>query len=111
MAVRIMAVYTRELNTNFNYPNINIFNILKDGELNGYEARPYDGYVMYDSTANDTEINPDTMEEIPVTYYYTLAGFPKTYNFNNFSWVAVPRSEVDENYIFGGGNKPDHEIM
>ena len=38
--------------------------------------------------------------EVPVTCYFTLAGFPLNYNFDNFSWVAVLRSEVDENYIY-----------
>lgn len=104
-----MANYTEELNTSFNYPHIDIYNRLRDGELTGYQARTHDGYVMYDTDANDTEINPDTMEEVPVTYYYTLRGFTKTYNFDNFSWVAVLRSEVDENYIFGGDN--EHETI
>ena len=105
-----MAEYTRVLNTSFNFPNIDIFNILKDGVKTRFEAVPHEGYVMYDVNANDTEINPDTMEEVPVTYYYTLRGFTKTYNFNNFSWVAVLRSEVNENYIFGGDNK-EHETI
>lgn len=105
-----MAEYTRVLNTNFNFPNINIFNVLKDGVQTRYEVIPYEGYVMYDSNDNTTEPDPnDPLNEIPVTYYYTLAGLPLNYNFNNFSWVAVLRSEVDENYIFGGDN--NHETI
>ena len=116
-----MAVYTRELNTNYNFPNIDIFNVLKDGMQTRYEAVPYEGYVMYDTNDNNVELklDPETGEmvfdeegnpiEVPVTYYFTLAGFPLTYNFNNFSWVAVLRSTVDENYIFGDDN--DHEEM
>ena len=38
--------------------------------------------------------------EIPVIHYFTLAGCPLNYNFDNFSWVADLRSEVDENYIY-----------
>lgn len=106
-----MAVWTKELNTNYNFPHIDIYNRLCDGVLSGYQAISHDGYVMYDTTANNTETDPETMEEIPVTYYYTLRGFPKTFNFNNFTWVAVPRDSVDENYIFGGGDNNDHEVM
>lgn len=106
-----MAIWTREINTNFNFPNIDIINIYKDGVLNGYEAKPQEGYVMYDTNDETVEINPETGILEPVTYYYTLAGFPLAYNFDNFSWVAVPRSEVDENYIFGGGDDNDHEVM
>lgn len=102
--------WTRELNTNFNFPNIGIYNVLNDGVHMRYEAIPNEGYVMYDTNRNDTELNPDTMEEIPVIYYYTLAGFPLNFNFDNFTWVAVLRSEVDENYIFGDV-EPDHEVM
>ncbi len=106
-----MAVWTKELNTNYNFPHIDIYNRLGDGVLSGYQAIAHEGYVMYDTTANDTEIDPDTMEERPVTYYYTLRGFPATFNFANFTMVAVPRDSVDENYIFGGGDNNDHEVM
>lgn len=118
-----MAVWTREINTDFNFPNINILNVLKDGVLSNYEAVPQDGYVMYDTTDENYDLQRDENGnivfdengnpiEIPVTYYYTIVGIPKTFNFNNFTWVAVLRSTVDENYIFGGGNtEPDHEIM
>jgi hypothetical protein len=104
-----MAQFTTELNTSFNFPNINIYNQYRDGVQYGYQVIPYDGYVMYDTNDYHTEINPDTMEEIPVTHYYTMAGLPLSYNFDNFSWVAVLRSEVNENYIFGGDN--DHETI
>lgn len=103
--------YTEVLNTNFNFPNINIFNVVdEEGTLNSYTVRPYEGYVMYNTNRNDTEYDEETGEDIPVTYYYTVAGYPKTSTFANFPWVAVLRSSVDENYIFGVGDN-DHEIM
>lgn len=104
--------YERVLNTNFNFTNINIYNRISNGVHTGYQAIPYDGYVMYDTTDEytDTVIDEETGMpiEIPVIHYFTLAGFPLNYNFDNFSWVAVLRSEVNENYIFGGGN---NELM
>ena len=106
-----MAVYTEELNTNFNFPNIDIYNKLRNGELYGYYARPQEGYVIYDTTDDIYDIDPETDALIPVTHYFTLASFPLNFNFNNFTWVAVLRSGVDENYIFGGGNDNDHEVM
>lgn len=105
-----MAVYTEEIATEFNFPNITISRVLADGVLASYRARTNPGYVMYNPNANDTELDPETMEERPVTYYYVIKGLPKTYNFANFPWVAVPRDSVDENYIFGGVNN-DHEVM
>lgn len=106
-----MATYTEELNTVYSFPNLTLYNKLKDGEHYAYKLVPNEGYVMYRTDANETEYDPDTGEEIPVTYYYTIASLPLRYNFANFPWVAVLRSEVDENYIFGGGNDEDHEIM
>ena len=108
MDVRIMPVWTREINTNYNFQNIDIINVYKDGTLSRYEVVPHSGYVMYNTNANDVEIDPETYEEIPVIYYCRLAGLPLTYNFASFSYVAVLESEVDPDYIFGNP-EPDHE--
>ena len=105
-----MAVWERVVATEFNFPNITVWKKLRDGVHVSWEVKPNDGYVMYDTTANDTELNPETMEEIPVVYYYTIMSCPLNYNFDAFTWVAVPRDSVDENYIFGVGDN-DHEIM
>ena len=118
-----MANYTEELNTTFNFPHIDIFNRLKDGVITGYQARTQEGYVMYDTTATDTEpqIDPETGDyfldpetgipiEFPTIYYYRLRGFPASYNFNNFSMVAVPEDSVAADHIFGVGDN-NHEVM
>ena len=106
-----MAVYTYEVSAEHNiYPNITIYDRLKDGEPYGWRFNTDEGYVMYDTTANNTEYDPETGEEIPVTYYYTVYMASRYYNWNNFHWVAVPRDSVDENYIFGV-DEPEHEVM
>lgn len=99
-----MAVYTEELNTNVNFPNISIYNRLKDGVLCGYKALPNEGYVMYDSTANDTELDLETMEERPVIYCRTIALLPLNANFDNFPYIAVLESECNN------GNEAKEEI-
>lgn len=118
-----MAIYTETLNTNYNFPNIDIYNRYKDGVLSSYKVYPHEGYVMYDENDVYTEIlydeNGDMVYdedgnpvEVTVRRYFTMAGLNARYNFDNFPYVAVPRSEVDENYIFGGGNtEPPHEVM
>ena len=97
----------------YSFPNLIIEGGWTDDETRqiNYRLTPSEGYVFYDSTANNTDFDPETDEEIPVTYYYTLAYLPLNYNFNNFPYVAVLRSSVDENYIFGSDDKPEHEIM
>lgn len=105
-----MAVYTYEVSTEHNFPNITVYRRLKDGVLNGWRVNTNEGYVMYDP--NDPHIDYDEDEnEITVFWYYTVKVLTLNYNFANFPWVAVPRNSVDDNYIFGGGNNNDHEIM
>lgn len=97
-----------DIATDYNFPNINIYRRYINDVFNGWKAETAEGYVMYDPTANDVELDPDTMIERPVTYYYTKVTMPANYNMSNFPWVAVPRDSVDENYIFGGGDNNDH---
>ena len=83
----------------FNFQNITIEKIVKDGEVTRFEARPNNGYVMHDPNENDVEFDENGKSN-SVSYYRTIAGFPKNYNFANFPYVAVLRSTVDETYIF-----------
>ena len=96
--------YTTEIATEFNYPNLTILKILKDGVLNSWRIIPNEGYVMYDINGVYYDYNPETMEEFQVMHYFTSWDLPLNYNFDNFHWAAKLRSEVDENYIFGGDN-------
>lgn len=98
-----------EVATEHNYPNLTVYKMFLNGNQSGWEVRANGGYVFYDTTANDVEMNEEGIE-VPVTYYYTVRSFPLNYNWVNFPLVAVPRDSVDENYIFGGvENEP--EIM
>lgn len=105
-----MANWTFEVSEEHNiYPNLTVYNRLEDGAEAGWRVNANEGYVFYNTRANNTEIDPDTMEERPVTYYYTVSYLPRNYNWDNFDFVAVPRDSVDENYIFGGGD--NHETV
>lgn len=102
---------TYTVSPTYTLPNITVEEKRADGVLKAHRLTVHDGYIMYDSNANDTEIDPETMEEVPVTYYYRQATVNIRVPFENWGWVAVPRSEVDENYIFGGSDEPNHEVM
>lgn len=101
-----MATYTKEIATDITFPNITVWRQYKDGVHYGFEVRTNDGYVMYDTEEQNYEIDEDG-NEYPVTYYYRVMYCPLRYDFDNFTYVAVLRSEVDENYIFGLGDKPE----
>ena len=117
-----MAVYTYEIANEFNFPNITVYKRFRDGELTGWRINANEGYVFYDTTEEyfDLQLDPETglpMEdengnpiEIQVNHYFRVAYLSLRHNFDNFSYVAVPESEVDENYIFGGDDN-DHEVM
>lgn len=64
---------------------------------------------MYRTDANDMEMD-EYGQWHPVLYYCTNAILTPKINFDTqFTWVAVPRSTVDENMIFDIGDK--HETM
>ena len=106
MGYKIMAVnYTYEISTEHNiYEGMTVYDRFADGVPSGWRVNADEGYVFYDTTANDTELDESGVVEVPVTYYYTLMHLSKYYNWANFPLVAVLRESVDENYIFGGGN-------
>jgi hypothetical protein len=107
-----MAEFVHEIDNERNiYPNMTVYKRYLNDEFSGWAIIANDGYVIYDTTANNTELNPETMEEVPVIYYYTATYKNPRYNWDNFHYVAVLRSTVDENYIFGGGNNNNSEIM
>lgn len=106
-----MALVTFEISAEHNvYPNLTVCDRFADGVAAGWRVTANEGYVFYDANANDVEQDPITMEEVPVTYYYTIKYLNRNYNWANFALVAVPRDSVDENYIFGVGDD-DHEVM
>ena len=105
MAISIMAYFEREA-PQFNYENITIYEVINDttNELSSYRARPNEGYVMYDPNDDIYDEEGNLIER----KYFTLVGIPKFFNFNLFSYIAVPRDTVPEDQIFGGGNN-NHE--
>lgn len=116
--------FTYEISTEHNiYPNLTVYDRFSDGVAAGWKVEANEGYVFYDENAEDmdAQIDPETGDlvidpetglpvMVPVTYYYTEKGLSKYYNWANFALVAVLRSTVPENMIFGGGDN-DHEVM
>ena len=82
-----------ELATDLEFPNITIKRRMVDGIHKGYHVSANDGYAIYDATAENKELDPDTMEEIPVTYYFSEAFLPSKFVFERFPYVAVKLSD------------------
>lgn len=105
-----MAEFRQELATDIVFPNISVFRKFRDGVHCGYEVYSNEGYGMYDTTANDTEILDPEIGPVPTTYYCTWLSCPVNFDFANFTYVAVPRNTVPEDHIFGGGDN-NHEAV
>ena len=99
-----MAVYTEELATDISFPHIEVYRKYRDGEHYGYRIVPEEGYLMYDTAANDTDYDPETGTEVPVTRYYHVIHASLMFDFDNFTWVAILESEVDEDHINNNGD-------
>lgn len=93
-------IFTEEKATNLNFPNITVQTRLRDGEPCAYIAVANDGYVIYDTTAENYEQkSPDTDPE-KVIHYYNKIICPLSYDFNKFPWEAVPIDSASSNHIF-----------
>lgn len=103
-----MPEYPLILDESKQYPHIKVYAQYRDDTLLYWDVRTDEGYLMYDTDVEDIEID-ENGNEVPVTYYYARACIPATYDFNTFSYIAVPRDSVDPKYILNDPNKP--EIM
>ena len=105
-----MADYTLVVDNTKNFPNITIYKQIANinGEHFGYMAKPNEGYVMYNPNSNDMELD-ENGNWIPTIYYRTIAGFPLNYDFSRFPYIAVLRSTVPADHIFGKGD--DMEVV
>lgn len=106
------AVYTEEIATDITLPNPNmtIYRRYRDGVHTSYRLYPNEGYVVYDPNEDYYEENPFTGETELVRQYFTMVNFPLGYNLDNCPYIAVLRSTVNENDIYGDTD-PDHEVM
>lgn len=79
-----------------------------------YRIQAIEGYVLHDNR-RDNYVDPETGEELasPILGYTAgVTSVAANYDFlenpNNF--FTVPRTEVPEDQIFGGGNNNNEEI-
>ena len=78
-----------------------------------YLVEPADDYVLHDKALDWTEIDPDTLEEMPkLGYTRGTCTCAATYDFvaNPREFYAVPETDIPADQIFGIGNN-DHEVM
>lgn len=104
-----MATYTEQIATDITLPNPNmtVYRRYRDGVHTSYRLYPDDGYVMYDPNDDYYEDNLITGETELVRQYFTMANFVLSYDFSSCPYIAVLRSTVDEDDIYGDTDKPE----
>ncbi|MBQ6998301.1 MAG: hypothetical protein IJN62_00740 [Clostridia bacterium] len=93
-------IFTEEKTSNLKFPNITIGKRLRNGQPCAYIASADDGYVIYDTAAeNYIQQSPDTEPE-KVIYYHSRIICPLNFDFSKFTWAAVPLAEANPKHIF-----------
>lgn len=93
-------IFTEEKTSSLSFPNITIGRRLRNGQPCAYVASADDGYVIYDTAAeNYVQASPDAEPE-KVIYYHSKIICPLHFDFANFTWAAVPIAEANPKYIF-----------
>ncbi len=93
-------IFTEERATELNFPNITIQKRLRDGQPCAYVAQADEGYVIYDTAAENYEQDSPEAEPKKVIYYHSKIICPLTLDFSKFSWQAVPKDTADQKYVF-----------
>ena len=71
------------------YPNMTVYDRIKDGVHMGWKVEPNEGYKLYDKNEDSKVINPITMEEETVITYLSTVMLPGRFNWDNFAYEAI----------------------
>lgn len=93
-------IFTEEKASNLNFPNITIGKRLRNGQPCAYIASADDGYVIYDTAAENYVQHSPAEEPQKVIHYHSRIIYPLNFDFANFTWAAVPVTEANPKYIF-----------
>ena len=78
------------------YPNLTVWDRLRDGRPAGFRVDADKGCVFYDPNEERTPvIDPETGEELPMGIYYARVRYlPRNYDWSRFGLVAVREEEA-----------------
>lgn len=94
--------------TTITLPNITVEEVLQDGVVRGYRLTADEGYVVYDTAANDVEPKEDpetgdyifdedgNIVEVPVIHYFRQVTVPVNLPLEKWSWRAVREETAAE---------------
>ncbi len=93
-------IFTEEKANNVSFPNITIGRRLRNGQPCAYIASADDGYVIYDTAAENYFQESPYSEPEKVIHYHKRIICPLNIDFSNFTWTAVPLADANPDFIF-----------
>ena len=72
-----------------NYPNMTVYDRIKDGTVAGWKVEPNEGYKLYNKDEDSKVIDPITMEERTEITYLSTVMLPSRFNWYNFEYDTV----------------------
>lgn len=94
-----MATVTYKLAPDISLENITVHRRYYDGVLSAYRLTANEGYVMYDTEEKIYELD-ENGNEVRVTYYCRQVTIHVSVPIENWTYVAVLESTVDEKNIY-----------
>lgn len=89
-------IVTYEPATDIVIPNITVDRKYNDGVLSAYRLKPNEGYVLHDTTADETLYGPEGNVIEVVVQYSKEVFIPIRYDPSVWTWEAVKESEAKE---------------
>lgn len=81
---------TYQISTEHNiYPNMTVYDRIKDGVSAGWKIEPNKGYKLYNKNNESKVIDPITLEEKTEITYLSSVMLPSRFNWVNFDYEAV----------------------
>lgn len=88
-------VVTYELATDIVIPNITVDRKYNDGVLSAYRLRGNEGYVLHDTTADETLYDLEGNVIEVVVQYFREVFIPVRYDTSVWTWEAIEESEAE----------------
>lgn len=94
-----MVEFIREVATDISLPNITTQRLYADGVHVAFELTVNPGYVIYNTSA-DYMIPDEDGNMVELISYFRFCCIPADIPVENWTWVAVPDSDIPAEQIF-----------
>lgn len=91
----------KKISSNISISNVDVYEQYNEDKHYGYELVAHEGFELYDTSADDKDIDFNTMQEISIVNYYAVMYLPTNFNFSKIAvreigQVIEPLSEMEQ---------------